>query len=136
MIPGGERGLQLLVVGCGGFFGAVARFSLSGYVNRRLGDGFPGGTLCVNVLGCFLIGALMVFVAQRASLSPEIRLFLSIGFLGSLTTFSTFGMESVGMLRAGDLRSMALNVALNVVLGLLAVLAGGYLMRLLTSGQS
>ena len=121
--------MQLLAVGCGGFLGAVARYGLSSYLSRGQGAGFPLGTLTVNALGCLLIGVLMTLMAQRESLSPEMRLFLSTGFLGSLTTFSTFGQETIELLRGGDMRLALLNVALNVVLGLLAVLAGGSLAR-------
>jgi CrcB protein len=121
---------QLLVVGCGGFLGAVARYSLSGYLERRMGAGLPLGTLGVNVLGCLLIGILMALIASRESFSPELRLLLSTGFLGSLTTFSTFGFETIELLRAGDMRLALLSVALNLVLGLLAVLSGSFLVRL------
>lgn len=121
--------MQLLAVGCGGFLGAVARYGLSSYLSRWPGAGLPLGTLTVNALGCLLVGVLMTVVAQRESLSPEMRLILSTGFLGGLTTFSTFGQETIELMRSGDLRLALLNVSLNVVLGLLAVLAGVSLAR-------
>ena len=128
--------MQIMAVGCGGFLGAVARYSLSSFVGRRMGEGFPAGTLAVNVLGCLLIGALMSVVATRESVSPEMRLLLSTGFLGGLTTFSSFGQETVELLRAGDIRLALLNTGLNVILGLLAVLAGGFLARLVLNSPA
>ena len=116
--------MQLLAVGCGGFLGAITRFLLSGYLQRRADGGFPIGTLGVNVLGCFLIGLLMTVVHERQMFSEGTRLLLGAGFLGSLTTFSTFGMESIQLLRAGDMRLFLASVAGNVLLGLLAVVAG------------
>jgi CrcB protein len=125
--------IELLCVGCGGFLGAVARYGLSGLVHRLYGGPFPAGTLLVNVLGCVAIGALMTLVEERQGLSPNARLFLLIGVLGSLTTFSTFGHETVALLRDGDTGMALLNILGSVFLGLGAVLAGGALVRLVSA---
>lgn len=112
---------KLLVVGLGGFVGAVARYGLSGLAHRVSRGTFPVGTLAVNVIGCFAIGVLMALVEDRQSLGPSARVFLTIGLLGSFTTFSTLGHETFEYLRVGDLRLALGNVALNLVLGLGAV---------------
>ncbi|QDT49511.1 fluoride efflux transporter CrcB [Symmachiella dynata] len=122
---------ELLFVGVGGFVGAVSRFYLSGWVQRllfeRYGPEFPFfalGTMAVNVAGCFLIGLATVLV-QRNHLSTETQLVLMTGFLGALTTFSTFGSETVEMfLKEGDARFALLNVVGNLALGIGAVVLG------------
>lgn len=121
---------EILIVGCGGFLGAVARFLLGGWVQQWSGARFPAGTFVVNLLGCFAIGAFMA-TAQERLVAPETRLFVTLGFLGSFTTFSTFGYETLALLRAGDVGRAALNVAGQVVLGLLAVALGAAAMRAL-----
>ena len=123
--------IQVLVIGFGGFLGTIARFGLSGLVHRQLGDSFPYGTLVVNVLGCLMIGILMYFIEDRSMFGPTARLFLTIGLLGGFTTFSSFGYETVELLRDGDYRSAALSVSASVILGMAAVWAGRVLMRVL-----
>ncbi len=120
-----------LAVGFGGFFGAIARYGLSNLIHRRFGETFPGGTLAVNMLGCLLIGALWTLVEERDFFSPSARLALGVGFLGSLTTFSTFGHETVELMREGQTRMALFSVGANLVLGLVAVLAGRGLVRFL-----
>jgi len=115
---------KTLIVGAGGFLGAVTRYGLSGLAHRLVNGVFPAGTLAVNLIGCFVIGAIMSLVEDRQMLAPDTRLFLTIGFLGSFTTFSTFGYETVELLRHGSMRLAAWNVAGNVLVGLAAVVAG------------
>ena len=112
---------NLLIVGCGGFLGAVTRYGLSGLVHRYYGGGFPLGTLAVNVLGCLLLGAIMALVQDRQLFAPNMRIFVTIGILGAFTTFSTFGYESSALLHDQEFRLASLNVVANVVLGLAAV---------------
>ena len=121
--------IQFLVVGFGGFIGAIARWGLSGFVQRTASQSFPSGTLLVNALGCLLLGALMGAADGRAWLSEEGRLFLTIGILGSFTTFSTFGYDTIALFRGGDMPMALANVVLNLVVGLAAVLAGHALTR-------
>jgi len=123
--------LKLLIVGMGGFIGAVARYGLSGLVHRYGGDAFPWGTLVVNVTGCFLIGGLIYLAADRAVLSPNTRLFLLIGVLGAFTTFSTFGYETLELLRDRSFWPALANVGANVVIGVFAVWLGRFLFRAL-----
>ncbi len=121
--------LQVLVVGFGGFLGTVARFGLSGLVHKHFGGSFPLGTLVINILGCLVIGILMYLIEDRSMFGPTARLFLTIGLLGGFTTFSSFGYETVELLRDGDYRSAAINVGASVLLGLGAVWAGRALMK-------
>jgi fluoride exporter len=118
---------QILLVGAGGFVGAVARFGVTALLNGKSDHAqpaFPWGTLTANVLGCLLISVLFAVAEQRQSISDEARLVLATGFLGSFTTFSTFGYETVALLRGGH-SGMALGyMSANLVLGLLAVVGG------------
>ena len=116
--------MKILVVGLGGFVGAIARYGLSGLVHRYAQGTFPLGTMAVNVLGCLVIGVLMTLVEDRQFLSPNTRLFLTIGLLGSFTTFSTLGYETFELLREGDLRLATANILGNLALGIGAVWLG------------
>lgn len=117
--------IELLAVGIGGFVGAVARHLLSGWVARLTAGttlaGLPLGTLVVNVVGSFALGALL---AQGERLPHETRLFVSVGVLGALTTFSTFSVESLELFRR-DAPALALaNLVGSVALGLGAAWLG------------
>ena len=114
---------QFLWVGVGGFFGAVVRYLVSGWAQRWMIGSFPLGTLVVNVAGCFALGALMAWL-DRGWLSPAMRQLLAVGFLGALTTFSTFGYETFDLLRGGEAGLALLSVAANLLVGLLAVWLG------------
>ncbi len=120
---------KLAIVGLGGCIGAIARYVLSGLIHRLLGSAFPWGTLVVNLMGCFLIGVLMVFSEDRVLIAPETRLLLGIGLLGAFTTFSTFGYESLELLRDRQLLYFAMNLLVSVAGGLAAVWAGRLLAR-------
>ncbi|MBI5137051.1 MAG: fluoride efflux transporter CrcB [Nitrospirae bacterium] len=121
----------VLAVGLAGFFGAVARYLLGGWVYRLLPGTFPFGTLFVNVLGSLLLGVVFQLGTERAALSPELRVALATGFLGAFTTFSTFSLETVNLLREGSLLMALANVGGNVLLCLGAAWLGLGLVRLL-----
>lgn len=121
---------KILIVGLGSLLGGVARYGLSLLVHRHLGAAFPYGTLAVNFLGCLLIGAFMYLVEDRAMLGPGARLFIAIGLLGGFTTFSTFGYETIQLVKDGSMALAFLNVATNVGFGLAAVWLGRALLRL------
>ena len=110
----------LLIIGMGGFFGAISRFVIASFVQNASGTLFPVGTLSVNVLGSFIIGFAAMFFAQMVE--PEYKAFVLTGFLGALTTSSTFSLENVNMLQDGDYSKVALNIFLNVVLTISATL--------------
>ncbi len=120
----------LVLVGTGGALGALARFGLSAFVQRRAGTDFPLGTLVVNVLGCLVLGALMTLVVEKELFDVRVRQFVGVGLLGSFTTFSTFGVETVELAREGQVGAAVGNVALNVLVGVGAVLLGHALVRM------
>lgn len=117
-----------LLIGLGGFVGSIARYALSGLVQRRVSlevATFPVGTLVVNLSGCFLIGLLIAIMQERILLPPELRLALLVGLLGGFTTFSTYGYEMMLMMQSGLWKFALLNFTLSNVLGLFLVW-GGY----------
>ncbi len=117
----------LLAVGTGGFLGAISRFALSGWIQRIVGSSFPYGTLTVNVLGSFLIGFLLLYFEQ--SIAPHQKALMMTGFLGALTTFSTFSLETVLMLQQNLYLKALSNISLNVLLCVMATLLGMMLFR-------
>lgn len=121
--------VKILIVALGGALGAVARYGLSGLIHRHFKGGFPVGTLAVNAVGCLAIGGLLYLVEDRSMLGPRTRLFLAIGILGSFTTFSSFGYETMELLREGAFGMALVNVAGNVILGLGAVWLGRILLK-------
>lgn len=116
---------DILIIGAGGFLGAVLRYlaiiSMQVFKTRHE---IPLGTLLVNVVGCLLIGFLAVLAENSRILTPETRNFLIIGILGAFTTFSTFGYESMAMLKNGANTAFVLNIGLQLVLGFMAVWLG------------
>jgi CrcB protein len=116
--------VKMILVGFGGFLGAVARWVVAGAVQRVAGSEFPAGTLVVNVAGCFAIGVMMALVTEYQLLGPGTRVFVITGFLGAFTTFSTFGYETLEMARSGAWPGALLNVAVSLAVGLGAVFGG------------
>jgi len=116
---------KILLVGGGGFFGAVFRYLLSGFVqNLTKSIGFPYGTMVVNIVGCLLIGILWQMDELRGILSTESRLLLLVGVLGAFTTFSTFGNETLNLIYDNKMGPAILNVSVSVAIGLGAVWVG------------
>jgi CrcB protein len=113
--------IKLLIVGAGGFIGAIARYLVSGLVHRFLDGRFPYGTMVVNLIGCFMLGLFMFFVARRNLFTPNIRLLISIGLLGAFTTYSTFAYETFRLMINQRLTAAFINIAVQLVGGLLAV---------------
>lgn len=111
----------------GGGLGALSRWAVALALGPRAVVPFPWATLIVNVAGCFVLGLLAALFAGRLPLSPPLRLGLTTGFLGGLTTFSTFGHETVRLLFEGAPLRATLNVAANVGLGLPAAALGVWL---------
>ncbi len=117
--------IQALLVGAGGFLGSIARFGVGRLVYRSVPfTTFPWGTFAVNVSGCLLLGLLAGLGEARELFSNETRLFLFIGVLGGFTTFSTFGYETVVLLRDAAWGQAAANVSLNVLVGIGAAWLG------------
>lgn len=113
-----------LAAGAGGFAGTVARFLASRYLQGLISSSFPLGTFLVNLAGCFLIGLLYGIFARTDAVSPEWKVFLTAGFCGGLTTFSTFTAENIALLKDGSFFHFALYTGLSVFLGLLATFLG------------
>lgn len=117
--------INILWVGIGGFFGAICRYAGNMAVAKtNFMPLFPTGTLLVNLSGCFLIGFIAYFSDTRDVLSHNARLFIFTGFLGAFTTFSSFGYETVNLLRGQMPWAAFANVILHIVLGLLFVCLG------------
>ena len=116
---------QIIIVGLGGATGAILRYLVSGCI-QRLSDTplFPYGTLGVNVLGCLAIGLLGGWADNAEMFSPSARLFLLIGLLGGFTTFSTFGYETMALLRDKAAFAAMMYVGLHLLLGFAAVAVG------------
>ncbi|SEN49622.1 camphor resistance protein CrcB [Mesobacillus persicus] len=104
--------MQLILVGLGGFLGAMARFGIGEWLYME--NGFPVGTLLVNLLGCLALGWFLAF-AKRKKVQSEYVLLIGTGFLGSFTTFSTFSVESIDLLTSGSI-SVALFYLLTTIL--------------------
>jgi len=122
---------DILIIGAGGFVGAVLRYlAILSMQLFKTKSSIPLGTLLVNVVGCLLIGFLAVMAENSSLISAETRNFLIVGILGAFTTFSTFGYESVSLLKDGMSLHFALNIGLQLVLGFLAVWAGMSLAKL------
>ncbi len=108
---------KLLVVAIGGSVGAVARYLVSNWAAERFGSNFPYGTLIVNVVGCFIIGAFMVLVTERVIANPYWRLLVAVGFIGGLTTFSSFGYETLKLIEDAQFQWALYNMVTNVIFG-------------------
>jgi CrcB protein len=121
---------RLLIIGMGGFIGAVLRYQVSGWVYQFYGTRFPAGTFVVNIIGCFLLAFFATLAEGRFLVSPNIRMFVAIGLLGAFTTFSTFSHETLTLMQDSLYGKAALNVVLSVVLGLFAAWSGVVLAKL------
>jgi len=121
--------VNLLAIALGGAIGSVARYLLSALVLRVSGPQFPLGTFVVNVIGCLTFGALAGAATGRLSLTPEMRLFLFAGVLGGFTTFSSYAFESFVLIREGHFLAASINVAGQVVIGLVTLAVGEYVGR-------
>ena len=116
--------MNLLLIAIGGALGSVARYLLSMFVLRVTGALFPIGTFVVNLVGCLVFGAIVGAAEQRVPLASELRLLLLVGVLGGFTTFSSYAFESFALLRDGQWLAAGVNIAGQVLAGLVAVWAG------------
>lgn len=121
--------MKFMFVGLGGFFGAILRFALGEWLHSD--NGFPVGTLLVNLLGCLALGWFLAFAKQRA-VRGETVLLIGTGFLGSFTTFSTFSVETVNLLAAGQIMFALLYVLSSIFVGIFLAFLG---FKLATKGD-
>lgn len=116
--------LPLVLIGAGGFAGAIARYVVDVRLTTWAGGALPWGTFAVNISGSFVLGLLFALVIERAALPADLRAPLMIGFLGSYTTFSTLALESWRMIEDGAWLYASLNLGASVIIGVVAVVAG------------
>lgn len=116
--------MPLILIGLGGFAGAISRYLVDGLVTDRTAGSFPWGTLVVNATGSLVLGLLFAMTTERAILPAEIRGPVLIGFIGAYTTFSTYMLESWGLIEVGSYVQAVANVGGSVLIGLVAVAAG------------
>ena len=115
---------QLVAIATGGALGALLRFWVAGGVAAWLGRDFPFGTLIINASGSLAMGLLYVLLLERFDVSPLWRASLLVGLLGAFTTFSTFSIETVNLIEAGEGVKALANVMLSVILCIGAAAAG------------
>jgi len=121
--------IRLLLIAAGGAVGSVARYLLSGFVQRVTTPYFPTGTFAVNVIGCLVVGFFGGTAATRPGFSPEVRLLLIVGLCGGFTTFSAFSWETLELLRHDTLWRALMNAGGQLVVGLAATWTGLALAR-------
>jgi len=115
---------RVLLIGFAGALGTLARYGVGLWAGKTLGTGFPYGTLIVNVSGCFLIALVARLAMATTLISPTLRLTLTTGFMGGLTTYSSFNYETTNLLRERAWASGLANVAATLVVCFLAGLLG------------
>lgn len=116
--------MNIVFVGLGGFIGASTRYLISLYASKIFTSKIPIGTLSVNILGSLIIGIVMELTLKTSLISPHMKLFLTTGFLGGLTTFSTFSYETMELIEKGELLLAIFNIALNLLLSLGGAILG------------
>jgi CrcB protein len=125
---------NLFFAAIGAAFGGALRYWLSSTVQGIFPITFPFGTLTVNIIGSFILGFIIFFFDAREILSPEFKIILTIGFCGGFTTFSSFSLETINLLRDSEYLYAVLNISFNLVFSLLAVIAAYYLAKALLGG--
>lgn len=115
--------ITLLYIGIGGFIGSILRFLLSRFLNNFTVS-FPLGTLCVNVLGSFVLGFILTSITVGKEIPANLRDLLTIGLIGGFTTMSSFAYESFRLTELNEYLLFGLNISLNIILSLVAVYLG------------
>ncbi|MCC6845844.1 MAG: fluoride efflux transporter CrcB [Bacteroidetes bacterium] len=121
--------LNLLLVGAGGFLGSAVRYALGIMLLKIIPYGFPAGTFAANIAGCFLIGVFYGCADRFSWFAPELRIFLTAGFCGGFTTFSSFSYENFKLLESEQYLTFTLYSCGSFIFGLLAVIAGITLLK-------
>ncbi len=115
---------KLLLLAAAGALGTLARFALGGLVHRWAPNGFPWGTLAVNIAGCFLFGIIWAFASGHTSMSPETRTIILVGFMGAFTTFSSFVFDTHGLIQNSQYLAAAGNILLQNTAGIALFFVG------------
>jgi len=121
----------LLLIGSGSFLGGILRYLISRKIQFGLLSAFPWGTFTVNILGCFLLGLFYGLSIRTDLLDNEWKMFLTVGFCGGFTTFSTFSYENIALLRDGNILFFSLYASLSLFLGILATYSGNLIIKIL-----
>jgi CrcB protein len=122
-----------LWVALGGAVGAVSRYLVAGFVQKKAGFAFPVGTLSVNVLGSFIIGFFITYFLEFLALPPQIRALVVIGFLGAFTTFSSFSYETISLLLEGEISKAVMYVLITNLFCFIATFTGIVFARFLSN---
>ena len=125
---------HILFIAIGGGFGAVLRYVISKNIHSLFSQVLPFGTLFVNASGSFLVGFLFYFF-EDLIISNDVKSFFTIGFLGAYTTFSTYSLETINLIREGEVKMGLLNLGLNNIVSLFMVIFGMLFARLLFKNQ-
>src|SRR5438105_4418504 len=115
---------RILLIGVLGLMGTLARYWLSGWADQRWDGAFPIGTLAVNLIGCLVIGFLFHGTEEKYLIDPAVRSALLVGLLGGFTTFSSFAVQSLNLLRDGEIFLASANILISNVAGLILVWVG------------
>ncbi|MDM8515043.1 fluoride efflux transporter CrcB [Desulfobacterales bacterium HSG16] len=126
---------KILLVMTGGSLGAVSRYAISLSAARLFETRLPIGTFFANMIGCFLIGMAFAMAEKTNFLSPGARLLFMTGFLGALTTFSTYALETLNSLRTGSIGIALINFLVNNLVGISLVLAGMWMIEIIFKGE-
>jgi CrcB protein len=120
-----------IAISLGAIAGALSRYYLTLWFSQRFGTAFPYGTFFINLTGCFVMGFFVTLTLERVATIPlEVRLMVTTGFLGAYTTFSTYGLESLNLLRTGSYLAFSFYWAGSAILGVICVQLGVILARL------
>lgn len=120
--------MNILIVGAGGFIGAILRY-LVGLIPLNQTDGFPIKTLCINIIGSFVIGLVAAYSVKHGECPQSLQLFLKVGICGGFTTFSSFALETSNLVDKGNAFGAIIYICLSVILGVTAVYAATALVR-------
>ena len=114
----------IMVIGIGGFIGANVRYWLSLWAAETFGNRFPWGTLIINVSGSLILAVFVAYAFNHTTLDPRLRLLLAVGFCGAYTTFSTYAVDSVALIQAGDWMGGLSNIIVTNVVCIISVIIG------------
>ncbi len=114
----------IIIVGLGGFLGSVSRYLTTHYIHKLFDTNFPLGTLIVNILGCLFIGFILGLFEKGSIVSADLRLFLTVGFCGGFTTFSTFTNDSINLANETEIFYLMLYIGFSIFIGISSTFIG------------
>lgn len=121
--------MLILAISLGAVIGALSRYYLMQLTGNALGHAFPWGTLLINASGCFLMGVVVALLSQKLNLSPELKAFVTVGFLGSFTTFSAFSFDAVQLMERDQYFVVGAYIILSVVVSISLLLLGMFVTK-------